>query len=265
MSSTNFNLLQQIHSPVLQPSYGVKSRGCQLDANEVAKIILSKFDENDLIQHMMKVLFGCGLYAAFRGSAEHTYFSRTQVKFGTYPPNFENPNLARKRYVAIDNMPKDKTSTLGVNNSYARELGNTMRFPIIDGDMNNFGGSLERLIEKMSPGQVRIYCRPAGRDRLLEMRNAGFKNAMFYAASQIGEKMILQMFKDGAELLGLTNARHFKPHSLRGACITILANDPSVSLAETMKIARHTSVSASKVYQRVDGISEGNRLVALGQ
>ena len=56
----------------------------------------------------------------------------------------------------------------------------------------------------------------------------------------------------------------FKPHALRSACITQLVNDQSVSIAETMAVARHTSVSASKTYQRVDGISEGNRLRALG-
>ena len=55
----------------------------------------------------------------------------------------------------------------------------------------------------------------------------------------------------------------FKPHALHAVCITQLVNDQSVSIAETMAVARHTSVSASKT-QRVDGISEGNRLRALG-
>ncbi len=212
---------------------------------------------------MMKVMFGCGLYAAFRGSAEHTYFSRSQVKRGIYPSNFENPNLAGHRYIAIDNMPRDKTSKITVNNSYARDMSNLMRFPIVENDPDNFGGALDRLFEKLSPGQVRMYCKPATAVFKLGLVEKGYPNAEFYPETVLGEKKIATLFQKGAEILGLPS--DFKPHSLRGACITMLANDSSVSMAETMRVARHNSVSASKVYQRVDGISETNRLKALGQ
>ena len=214
---------------------------------------------------MMKVMFGCGLYAAFHGSSEHTFFSRSQVKFGFYPKNFQNSSLAGTRYVSIDNIPSDKTSKLTVTNSYARDTSNIMRFPIVEGDMNNFGGSLERLVKKMAPGQSRMYCKPAPYDYNKANWDKGYPNSTFYSSIVCGSKKISQMFKDGAKILGLEHPMRFKPHSLRGACITMLANDNSVSLAETMAVARHTSVSASKVYQRVDGISECNRLRALGQ
>ena len=46
----------------------MKSKECQLEAIEVKKIVLSKLEEKDPLHHMMKVKFGCGLYAAFRGS-----------------------------------------------------------------------------------------------------------------------------------------------------------------------------------------------------
>ena len=73
---------------------------------------------------------------------------------------------------------------------------------------------------------------------------------------------IRSLMQDGARILGLPVT--FKPHSLRALCITRLANDSSVSLAETMSVARHSSVSASKTYQTLDGHSEHNRLRALG-
>jgi hypothetical protein len=43
-----------------------------------------------------------------------------------------------------------------------------------------------------------------------------------------------------------------------------MVNAENVSITETMQYARHRSVAASKSYQRTDGISEGNRLRAIG-
>ena len=210
----------------------------------------------------MKVLFGCGLYAAFRGSAEHTYFSKSQIKFGSYPDNFADANLAGRRYVSIDNMPRDKTCKLTVTNNYARRMHSCLRFPIDYSDPRNFGAALERLILKMAPGQSRVYCKQATDAYLEGLRQQGNYDAEMYPTVVLGEKKIGALFKTGARKLGLPD--NFQPHSLRSACITFLANNPSVSLAETMRVARHTSVSASRTYQRVDGISEGNRLRALG-
>ena len=247
---------------MIQPSYGVRSEGCQLSAADVELINLSIFDESNLDEHMMKVLFGCGLYAAFRGSAEHTYFSKSQVRFGKYPDNFEDHALAGHRYVAIDNMPRDKTSKITVTNAYARPMNNMLRFPINPNSPRCFGAALERLILKMSPGQSRVYGKQATDMYLEGLRQQGNFDAQMYPTVVLGEKKINALFKAGARKLGLP--ANFQPHSLRSACITFLANNPSVSLAETMRVARHTSVSASKVYQRVDGVSEGNRLRALG-
>ena len=125
-----------------------------LEAREVEKIILSKFDKTNPFEHMMKVMFGCGLYAAFRGSKEHTFFYKSQIKVGTYPENFESCELAGCRYAAIDHMTFDKTGHITVNNSYTTGCSNWMRFPIVDGDDNNFGGAIERLLKKMHPDKV---------------------------------------------------------------------------------------------------------------
>ena len=239
----------------------MKNSGCELSAIDVEKIVLSRFNEKDILQHMTKVLFGCGLYAAFRGSKEHTYFSKSQVSFGKYPENYECQDLAGHPYVAIDNFPDDKTNKISISNSYTREMNNNLRFPIVPEDPSNFGGSLARLIKKMAPGQTRVYCKPAQDPHLRSLMAQGFPDACFYYNKPLGEKTISKLFKDGGKFLGISP--NFRPHSLRGACITMLVNDSSVSTAEQMAVSRHASVSAAKGYQRVDGISEGNRLRAL--
>ena len=211
---------------------------------------------------MMKVLFGCGIFAGFRGSSEHTYFNVSQVKTGNYPEQYEDPQLAGKPYVSIDNL-SDKTNKLSVHNSYLRNCGTSMRFPVNFDDDENFGAALVRLKQKIGPDQKRMYCQPAPKSYQLSLARMGHYNVHFYANKPLGPKSIAKLFKDGAKHLGLPDS--FRPHSLRSALITKLANDPSVSIAETMSAARHTSVSASMNYQRSDGVSEANRLRAIGQ
>ena len=220
------------------------------------------FDETDLQQHMMKILFGCGLYAAFRGSQEHTQLSRSQLSFGTYPSNFETEELRGKKYVSIANMTNDKTHNLSVSNSYVRSMESHLRFPIEPCDPSSFGAALERLVAKMGPGQLRLYCKEASPSYKRKMALDGFPGAQMYPNKPLGRSTISKLFSEGALVLGLPS--NFLPHSLRGACITKMVNDQSVSIAETMAVARHSSVAASRTYQRTDGISEGNRLRALG-
>ena len=241
----------------------MKTEGCQLSAANVEKIDISKFVEADPRQHCMKLLFGMGFYAAFRGSTEHAQFTKNQVSFGTYPENFENTTLAGRPYVAITNISNDKTCTISITNSYARDTNQVLRFPVNIESMKCFGGTIAQFYKKLAPGQVRMYCQVATDSYKQKLALEGFPEAEFYGNKPLGRKSIATYFKDGAKILGLPDT--FRPHSLRGACITQLANDGSVSIAETMAVARHTSVSASKNYQRVDGVSEGNRLRALGQ
>ena len=210
----------------------------------------------------MKVLFGCGLYAAFRGSQEHTQLSKSQLSFGTYAKDFEEKELRGRRYVSICNMTSDKTHSLSVTRSYVREMDSHLRFPIDDGCMFCFGAALERLVEKMGPGQLRLYCKEASPSYKRKMTLDGFPSAQMYPNKPLGRSTIASLFSEGAIMMGLPS--NFLPHSLRGACITKMVNDSSVSMAETMAVARHTSVAASRGYQRTDGISEGNRLRALG-
>ena len=233
-----------------------------MSAIDVEKIKLELFDEVDDRQHQMKLLFGCGLYAAFRGSSEHTNFCKEQISFGTYPDTYENPVLAGKPFVCIDNFGNDKTKTITCTNSYSHDTSQVLRFPIEIENPKCFGGTVAHYYRKPSPGQSCMYCMIAPKGYRDKMKEDGYPDAAFYPLRQLGRHSIAELFREGGLKLGLPDG--FKPHALRSACITQLVNDQSVSIAETMAVARHTSVSASKTYQRVDGISEGNRLRALG-
>ena len=258
---TYLHLHSQSLFSFLQPTYGVKNKNCQLTASDVEKIDLTKFDESIHVQHIMKCLFGCGLYGCFRGGKEHSELSIAQISFGVFPSDFPTVGLRGKRYVCITFFANEKTHKISVHNSYVRDTEDVLRFPIDESNPACFGASLERLVKKAGPGQVKLYCREASPEYQATMALQGYPNATMYPTKNYGINYINGFFKEGAKILGLDP--NFKPHSLRSACITKLANDPSVSVAETMAVARHSSVSASRMYQRVDAVSESNRIRAL--
>ena len=210
----------------------------------------------------MKLMFGFGIYAAFRGIREHQYLSPSHVKLCSFPLNHPLPDLAGTEYIAVTCLPDEKTNKLSVNNSYVRDTSDLLKIPVDHNDPKNFGACVIRFLGKLAPGQVRMYCKVADAAHRAKLAAQGFPNAQFCANQHLGEKSIRQLFKEGAKMLGLSS--QFRPHSLRGACITKLVNDPGVSLAETMSHARHSSASASRNYQRVDSVSEAGRFRALG-
>lgn len=207
-------------------------------------------------------MIGCGRYLAFRGCAEHTYLTVEQFEEGVYPTNHEDPELAGTPFVDITFVNNsDKTQKLSIYNSYARAT-ETMRLPVNHDDPDNLGASILRYLTKLSPGQKRFYCKVASAPHKVALAQQGYPRAEFFANRPLGENTVRKMMVEAAKFLGLPD--DFRGHSLRHACLSDLANDPGVSLAETMKVARHSSAAAAKNYQRVDGISEGNRFRALG-
>ena len=245
----------------IQPKYGMKNAACQLSAEEAEKICLAKFNEDDPRQHMMKVMVGCGINAGFWGSKEHARFSPHHIQVGHYPISHQNQKLAGRQYVAIVTMPNDKSQKLSVNNSYVRDTSDVFRFPVVKNDPKNFAASLLRLMEKLSPGQTRMYCKPAPPSYVEGLRMKGSKG-LFYPSRPLGFNKVTEYIKEAGELMGLSV--EFRPHSLRSVCITRLANDPSVSTSEMLAVSRHNSVAASRNYQKIDSASESNRLKALG-
>ena len=106
------------------------------------------FDENDPDQHQMKILFGFGLYFAFRGSTEHSNLRQEQIYQGTFEPGHE---FEGKKYIGVRDMV-DKTVQLSVHQSYICDTSGFMRMPVGDVSVttsNNFGASLVRYLEKL--------------------------------------------------------------------------------------------------------------------
>ena len=199
---------------------------------------------------------------AFRGAKEHALLSPKHLENGTFQLDHPVQELAGLPYVAVTCMPDDKSHKLSVNNSYVRDTSNQYRIPIIESDPNNLGSSIMRYLKKLVPGQERMYCKVASPGFKMKLALDGYPHAEFFDKRPLGENMIRNLFKEGARILGLPE--DFRPHSLRGACITKLVNSPGVSLAEAMNHARHNSASASRNYQRTDAVSESQRFRALG-
>jgi hypothetical protein len=244
-----------------QPTYGNKADNVHLSAADAEKIDLSRFDESDPLQHMMKILFGCGIYCMFRGK-EHASFAVSQIKFGHYPCTFEHAGLAGHPNVSIDNIC-DKSHRLTVHNSHARTTNEFLRFPINENDPACLGAAIKRFMPKLAPNQTRMYCRPATQEYIeATYRRHGNATSLFYANTPLGANKLRELMSKGAEILGIS--KNFRPHSLRAVGVTKLANDSAISDAERCRAARHASISANKAYQTVDGRSEANRLKALG-
>jgi hypothetical protein len=245
-----------------QPTYGNRSDNTHLSAEDAERIDLSIFDEADPWQHMMKIMFGCGIYCMFR-SKEHAFFNVNQVKFGHYPRTYEYPGLAGQPYVSINNLT-DKSHRITVNNNHARQTSEFLRFSINRDDPADWGASTERYMQKLAPGQTRMYCKPASQSYINSTyRRHGNNSSIFYPNTPLGINKITALMVEGARILGIPH-NNFRPHALRAVGITNLANNSSISDAERCRAARHSTVNANRVYQTVDGRSEANRLIALG-
>ena len=95
---------------------------------------------------------------------------------------------------------------------------------MIDDDptSSDFGGSIKRFLEKLAPGQTRIYCKVIPED--LRCVDKSGKSEFFYANQPVGKNLVSAIFKEGADILGLPNAKTFSPHCLRSYMVTKIAN-----------------------------------------
>jgi len=202
----------------------------------------------------MKVLICFGSLFGLRGNDEHTNLMTNQITEGTYKP--DHPLFPNFKYCGLKDF-LDKTHHLSLNKPFVRKEIELGRFPVIsDGISGNvaqdIGGTIGRLLSKIpvGKGSGRFYLR-------IRRDGNGFCD------SPLGKTKIREMMRDAFQILGISNWKTLRPHALRGHFITTLANDKSVSVAETMAAARHTSVSASANYQSRNCHSESNRVQAL--
>ena len=115
---------------------------------------LSIFDERDIWDHQMKIQLIYGGLTGFRGSREHALFELPHVKRDVYEP--DHP-LAGQEYWGL--QPRQyKNHQMTTANPILEEYTHG-RIPC--GDINDPaspGGCIGRYMEKISPGQERIYC-----------------------------------------------------------------------------------------------------------
>lgn len=79
-----------------------------------------------------------------------------------------------------------------------------------------------------------MFCRPATEKQLQHFKSIGWNNARFSPNQPLGPNTIRELIKEGAERLGVENWRSFRPHELRGAFLSRLANDDGVNTNETL-------------------------------
>lgn len=234
---------------IFQKRFG-ENKAYRIKPSDFSKIKLGTFDENDLKQHQLKILVGCGIYFGFRGIGEHTYLTIDMIIQGKFETGhvFEDYD-----FVGIGSMI-DKSNQLSRTQSYKRDTSNLMRMPIIDNkpESDDFGGSFVRLLNKVKKNKKnleeknRFYLRPE-------------KDGKEFSSGVLGHNKIRDYMKDAAKILGIPQQDFKGGQAWRALFITTMVNDSRVSTAEAMKSARHNSVAANKNYQATDIVSEGKK------
>ena len=146
------------------------------------------------------------------------------------------------------NHKRGKLSTTSV---YADE-DDSMKMLLYELEVNGLcaAGCLERYLDKLSPGQLRLYCRVK-------------KDGSMSPNQPLGRNTCSKMVKEIAKDCGISDLQGFKPHVFRSYFITYLINDPNINLSEVMAAGRHRSVAASLAYQRRSGKSEAAKFDAV--
>ena len=98
----------------------------------------------------------------------------------------------------------------------------------------------------------------------LRFAKMGYPDAAMSPFQHVGKNKIREMFKDGADILGIENPTSFSGHALRRHFVTMLVNDDGVSTEESLACTRHNSVAAQQPYMSRGTRSESNVFKALG-
>ena len=157
--------------------------------------------------------------------------------------------------MAIASM-EDKTTKLTSANQTLRKNPNA-RIPV-DSEP---GQCIERFLRKLSPNQERLYCRVATEGQKKQFAASGYPHSEFSPKQPLGKSKVGELTARACQMLGFPTARG---HGFRRLFISTLANNPRVSVEESMRSSRHSSVSAQLAYQERNGVSESGKFAALG-
>lgn len=131
------------------------------NVRSVADLCWSVFNESNPSQFQEKIMAICACYFGFRGRKEHAYLCINQIRHGVFEAGHD---FAGKMFFGVA-MQFDKGNALTLNRTTCRgDTTHQLRIPVMDiNDQNDPGGSIHRYIERLSPGQLRMYCHELNR------------------------------------------------------------------------------------------------------
>ena len=199
------------------------------------------------------MMVGCGIYFGFRGVKEHVALRQDDWHTGVFGPDEPYPG---KTYVGIGVLVTDKKQKVTTYDSYLRDTNDIMKIPLLDkNDKNDFAGSILRYLCLLEDDQVRMYC--------YEKKSACDTKVFRYPYLKkrpIGKDPVNAMMKEAADQMGL-DMTHFRGgHAFRRYFISGMVNDKNVPMQESMKAARHTSVSAHMSYMQSNSHTAAARI-----
>ena len=83
-----------------------------ISKEEAEKIDLSKFNEDDPVQHQEKCLIGFGSLFGLRGNSEHTLMNTQQIGNGFFPEN--HPRWAGKEWWGLSTWIRTNATNSGL-------------------------------------------------------------------------------------------------------------------------------------------------------
>ena len=204
----------------------------------------------------MKVMIIFGIVFGFRGRGEHTYLLVCQIVICMIQER--SHEYYGHQCIMVKDI-EDKSNTLSSRCVFKR-TGNGMRYPVIDiNDPNDRIAAIIRYLKKVSPLQLRFYCKEASNKQRELMTRNGYPLAEMSPSQPYGENTIGAILKEGCKKCGLD----ISGHGLRRIFVTSLANHPGLSMAEILAATRHSSVAAILPYQMRNKTSEAAKFAAI--
>ncbi len=136
-------------------STGAKKQIVQGVSN-VSQLDWTVFNEDIPHEHQCKLMGIFGAYFGLRGRKEHAFLSVNNLTHGVFE---EGHPFEGYMFYGLQDL-FDKSNKLTFSNQYARcsDPSNVIRIPVMDvDDQGDPGASIHRFIEKLSPGQQRLY------------------------------------------------------------------------------------------------------------
>jgi hypothetical protein len=93
-----------------------KNENARIANEDFDKLCISKFREDDLLEHQAKVIFAMGFLLGLRGNREHTYMKRSQICNGIFES--DHPSFVSYEYWGISHFDSDKCHKVGKKSGY---------------------------------------------------------------------------------------------------------------------------------------------------